>query len=111
MCGGFIGLATVVQAPQAAFLMARLAVEHGIHATALRSMMQAVGFNPNSTSLAPAFTPTTILELSNSMEVGKLGSYLGGCAHAPVNPCGGSIEIGPLLANLTEQMDYTPSCD
>jgi hypothetical protein len=111
MCGGFIGLTAIVQAPQAAFLMARLAVEHGTHASNIRSMMQAVGFYPNSTSLAPAFTPTTILESSNSTEVGKLGSYLGGCAHVPVNPCGGIIEIGPLLANLTNQMSYTPSCD
>lgn len=29
MCGAFIGLADYVQSPQAAFLMARLAAEHG----------------------------------------------------------------------------------
>ena len=29
MCGAFIGLAAYVQSPQAAFLMARLAAEHG----------------------------------------------------------------------------------
>jgi hypothetical protein len=37
MCGRLIGLAAIVQAPQAVFLMARLAVEHGTHASAIRS--------------------------------------------------------------------------
>lgn len=111
LCGAFIGLAEVVQAPQAAFLMARLAAEHGVHASAIRGMMQAVGFHANSTSLLPAFAPSTVLMSNGSREVGMLGSFLGGCASAPPNPCNGTIVIGPLLAELNDQMSgnaYTP---
>lgn len=78
-----------------------MAAEHGIHASALRAMMQAVGFRPNSTMLTPAFTPDMILEMG--MEVGMLGTYLGGCVKAPAAPCGGTVSFGPLLPMLTGQ--------
>ncbi|KAK0951308.1 hypothetical protein LTS01_025305 [Friedmanniomyces endolithicus] len=99
MCGAFIGLTDYVQAPEAAFLTARLSAEHGIHASAIGAMMQPVGFMPNSTMLTPAFTPDMILQ--DGMEVGKLGTWLNGCATAPSAPCGGTVTIGELLATLS----------
>lgn len=103
--------ADAVQTLQAAFLMACLAAEHAVHTSAIRTMVEPVLFNPSSTSLTPAFIPSTIVGSSDSMEVGELGSYLGDCAHVPANPCGRAIEIGPLLANSTNQMSYVPQFD
>ncbi|KAK3182177.1 hypothetical protein K4F52_006546 [Lecanicillium sp. MT-2017a] len=104
MCGAFIGLSDYVMSPEAAFLMARLSAEHGIHASAIRSKMQDVGFDPESEMLTPAFTPETIMMDGDDMEVGKLGKWLNGCAKkSPMAPCGGEVEIGPMLANLTDQ--------
>lgn len=104
MCGAFIGLADYVQSPEAAFLMARLAAEHGIHASALRAQMQAVGFHDNSTSLTPAFTPETVMMKSDDAEVGKLGKWLNGCTESIYAPCRGKLMIGDLGATLTDQM-------
>ena len=101
MCGAFIGLADYVESPESAFLAARLSAEHGIHASALRAMMQPVGFMPNSTSLTPAFTPDMIMQ--EGMSVGQLGTWLNGCAKSPAAPCGGQVIIGDLLATLTGQ--------
>lgn len=101
LCGAFIGLADYVQAPQAAFLMARLAAEHGIHASYIDSHMKAQVFMANSTMLTPAFTPEMVM--MSGMEVGMLGRCLNGCATAPPAPCGGMVTIGKLLANLTNQ--------
>jgi hypothetical protein len=72
-------------------------------------MMQPVGFMPTSTSPTPAFAPTMLLEAG--MEVGQLGMYLNGCAVAPAAPCGGMVQIGPLLANLTGQSSATTNRD
>lgn len=104
MCGAFIGLADYVQSPEAAFLMARLAAEHGIHASALRGQMQDVGFHDNSTSLTPAFTPETVMMKSDDAEVGKLGKWLNGCTGSIYAPCRGKLMIGDLGAKLTDQM-------
>lgn len=100
MCGAFIGLTDYIQSPEVGFVTARLSAEHGIHASAVRAMMQPVGFMANSTALTPAFTPDMVLE--DGMEVGKLGTWLNGCAKAPSAPCGGSVKIGDLTATLTE---------
>ncbi len=101
LCGAFIGLADYFQSPTLNSLSARLAAEHGIHAAAIQAMMQPVGFMSNSTMLTPAFTPDMILQ--QGMEVGMLGSWLGGCVSAPMAPCGGMVAFGPLLSNLTGQ--------
>ena len=101
LCGAFIGLADYFQSPTLNSLSARLAAEHGIHASAIQAMMQPIGFMPNSTMLTPAFTPEMILQ--DGMEVGKLNTYLGGCVAAPMAPCGGEVSFGPLLSNLTGQ--------
>lgn len=101
MCGAFIGLTDYVQAPEVAFLTARLSAEHGIHASAIRAMMQAVGFMPNSTMLTPAFTPEMIISEGDGKTVGQLGMWLNGCAKAPDAPCGGSVTIGPLISTLS----------
>lgn len=98
MCGAFIGLADYVQTPTAAFLMARLAAEHGIHASFLGSYMKAAPFSANSTMLTPAFTPAQIL--TKGMEVGMLGNYLGSCVPAPAAPCNGTVQIGDANASL-----------
>lgn len=42
MCGAFIGLADYVQSPQAAFLMARLAAEHGLTSLSFSSVATSV---------------------------------------------------------------------
>jgi hypothetical protein len=101
LCGAFIGLADYFQSPTLNSLSARLAAEHGIHAAALQAMMQPVGFMPSSTTLTPAFTPDMVMQ--SGMEVGMLGSYLGGCVKVPMAPCGGMVAFGPLLSNLTDQ--------
>ena len=102
LCGAFIGLADYLQSPTLNFLSARLAAEHGIHASAIRGMMQPVGFMPDSTMLTPAFTPETVM--SSGMEVGMLGDWMGGCpVTPPMAPCGGSVSIGELLATLDGQ--------
>ena len=102
LCGAFIGLADYMQSPTLNALSARLAAEHGIHAAAIRAMMQPVGFMPNSTTLTPAFTPDTVL--SSGMEVGQLGDYLNKCnIMAPMAPCGGSVSFGSLLPMIEGQ--------
>ena len=102
LCGAFIGLADYLQAPTYNFLSARLAAEHGIHASAIRASMQAVGFMPNSTSLTPAFTPEMVLQ--PGMEVGMLGTWINKCnIETPMAPCGGSVTIGDLNAMLDGQ--------
>lgn len=101
LCGAFIGLADYVQSPQAAFLMARLAAEHGIHASYIGSHMQPVIFPTNSTMLTPAFTPDMVS--MTGMGVGYLGAYLNNCVMPPAAPCGGNVNIGSLGATLTGQ--------
>ncbi|KAI4175841.1 MAG: hypothetical protein LQ343_001454 [Gyalolechia ehrenbergii] len=101
LCGAFIGLADYVQSPQAAFLMARLAAEQGIHASYIGSHMKAVVFPSNSTMLTPAFTPEMVSMMG--MGVGPLGAYLNNCVAPPAAPCGGSVEIGSLGAMLSGQ--------
>ena len=102
LCGAFIGLADYFQTPTLNSLSARIAAEHGIHAAAVRAMMQPVGFMPNSSSLTPAFTPEMVL--SSGMEVGMLGSYIAGCnVVGPAAPCGGVVSFGPLLSSLDGQ--------
>ena len=102
LCGAFIGLGDYFQSPTLNSLSARIAAEHGIHASALRSMMQPVGFMPNSTMLTPAFRPDEVL--STGTEVGQLGGFLRHCnISVPQAPCGGMVSFGPLLSNLTGQ--------
>lgn len=98
LCGAFIGLADYVQTPTEAFLMARIAAEHGIHAAYILSYMNAAPFSAQSTMLTPAFTPTQILRQGS--EVGMLGGYLGGCVAAPAAPCGATVQIGDANAEL-----------
>lgn len=98
LCGAFIGLADYVQTPSAAFLMARLAAEHGIHASFLGSYMKATPFPSNSKMLTPAFTPAQILGMGT--KVGMLGNFLGSCVPAPPAPCNGTVQIGDLNAVL-----------
>lgn len=104
LCGTFIGLSSYVTSPEASFLMARLSAEHGIHASALRSQMKSVAFHSDSKMLTAAFTPDHVLMDGGDHEVGKLGQWLKKCGmKAPGAPCGGKIQIGNLLANLTDQ--------
>lgn len=100
LCGAFIGLADYVQCPEASFLMARLAAEHGIHASYIGSHMKPQVFMVNSTSLTPAFTPRHVMMSGDS--VGHLGQFMNDCSvPIPSAPCGGNVEIGKLGANLT----------
>lgn len=101
LCGAFIGLADYVQSPQAAFLMARLAAEHGIHASYIGGHMESVIFPTNSTMLTPAFTPEMVSQ--TGMGVGFLGAYLNNCVTPPAAPCGGNVSIGMLGATLNGQ--------
>ncbi|KAK5082511.1 hypothetical protein LTR70_008397 [Exophiala xenobiotica] len=102
LCGAFIGLSDYFQTPTLNSLSARIAAEHGIHAAAIRGMMQPVGFLPNSTSLTPAFTPDFVL--SSGTQVGQLGRYLNGCSvQGPQAPCGGTVHFGDLLSYLMGQ--------
>ena len=106
LCGAFIGLADYLQSPTLNSLSARLAAEHGIHAAAIRGMMQPVGFMPNSTMLTPAFTPDMVLSMG--MDVGQLGTWLAGCnVMGPEAPCGGMVSFGPLLPMMQGAMSST----
>ncbi|KAL2349797.1 hypothetical protein BJ546DRAFT_1015094, partial [Cryomyces antarcticus] len=107
LCGAFIGLADYVQTPTAAFLMARLAAEHGIHASFLGSYMNAAPFSATNTMLTPAFTPESLLRVGS--EVGMLGSYLGSCVPAPSAPCNGTVVIGDLNAMLVSAGATAPT--
>lgn len=97
------GLADYVQTPTAAFLMARLAAEHGIHASFLGSYMKEVPYSADSMSLTPAFTPATaLMSGSGPMDVGMVGQYgLASCAPMPPAPCGGEVTIGMINAMLS----------
>lgn len=99
LCGSFIGLGDYVQSPEASFLMARLAAEHGIHASYIGSHMMPQVFMKNSSSLTPAFTPQHVL--MSGMKVGHLGQWMNKCVSAPSPPCGGMVEIGSLGSNIT----------
>lgn len=99
LCGAFIGLGDYVQSPEASFLMARLAAEHGIHASYIGSHMMPQVFMKNSSSLTPAFTPQHVL--MPGMKVGYLGQWVNKCVSAPSPPCGGKVEIGNLGSNVT----------
>lgn len=107
LCGSFIGLGDYFQSPTLNSLSARLAAEHGIHASAIRAQMQPVGFRPNSTMLTPAFTPNMVLQ--RGTKVGMLGSWLGGCVSSPMAPCNGTVSFGPLLSNLIAQSNSSVS--
>ena len=107
LCGSFIGLGDYFQLPTLNSLSARLAAEHGIHASAIRAQMQPVGFRPNSTMLTPAFTPNKVLQKGTG--VGMLGSWLGGCVSSPKAPCNGTVSFGPLLSNLVAQSNRSVS--
>jgi hypothetical protein len=101
LCGTFIGLADYIMSPQAAFVMSRLAAEHGIHASYIGSHFKRQVFMASSTSLTPAFTPQEVL-LSGT-GVGKLGQYLNGCVVSPMAACNGTVSIGALGSNVTDQ--------
>jgi len=109
-------LADYVESPTSAFLMARLAAEHGIHAAYLLSYMTGTPFNANSTSLTAAFTPDYVLGISSAVpfDVGRLGHFLStGCVVAPSAPCGATVSFGPALAALsgaTGTMAPMPTC-
>lgn len=98
LSGAFIGAAGYTTSPEVAFLLARLAAEHSAHATWIGSRVNSSMFQANATSLVPAYAPSQVLLKGN--DTGSLGAYLGGCASAPSNPCG-TLEIGPLEANIT----------
>ncbi|KAK5013257.1 hypothetical protein LTR39_003734, partial [Cryomyces antarcticus] len=74
LCGAFIGLADYVQTPTAAFLMARLAAEHGIHASFLGSYMNAAPFSATNTMLTPAFTPESLLRVGSELCTSAVGA-------------------------------------
>lgn len=97
LSGAFIGAAGYTRSPEVSFLMARLAAQHSAHAVWIGSRMSST-FQPNGTSLLPAYTPKHVL-MSKNM-TGNLGQYLHGCVTAPTQPCG-VLKIGPLEANLT----------
>lgn len=85
--------------------MARLSAEHGIHASFLGSYMNPTPFSSMSMALTPAFTPQEVLTsgsgMPNKMNVGHLGKYVpSSCAPVPQAPCGGSVMIGNLTAQL-----------
>jgi hypothetical protein len=101
LCGTFIGLADYIMSPQAAFVMSRLAAEHGIHASYIGSHLKRQVFMSNSTSLTPAFTPQEVL--MSGMGVEKLGQYLNGCVVSPMAACNGTVSISALGSNVTDQ--------
>lgn len=110
LCGAFIGLSDYVMSPRTSFLVNRISTEHGIHAATLMSMTTPVMFMPNSTSLTAAFTPDQVMKTSSSMQVGEMGKWLNGCVtKSPMAACGGTVEIGPLMSNVTNQNIHT-SC-
>lgn len=100
------GLADYVQQPTSAFLMARVAAEHGIHGSFLRSLMDPVPYSQNSTMLTPAFTPMQALQRGSGEatrnNVGNLGAFIpSSCAPVPKAPCGGDVTIGMINAKLS----------
>lgn len=97
--GAMIGAAGYTQSPEVAFLLARLAAEHAAHATWIGSRVNSTMFTPNATSLVSAYGPDQVLQKTNS--TGSLGMYLGDCVTAPKQPCPGTLQIGPLEANIT----------
>ncbi|KAK0301878.1 hypothetical protein LTR01_009102 [Friedmanniomyces endolithicus] len=106
LCGTFIGLADYVQNPAAAFLMARMSAEHGIHASYLGSYINPAPFSSGSMSLTPAFTPEMVLTPGSGQavraNVGYLGAYIPqGCLAVPAAPCGVSVLFGNLTATLS----------
>ncbi|KAK4501497.1 hypothetical protein PRZ48_007306 [Zasmidium cellare] len=106
LCGTFIGLADYVQNPTSAFLMARIAAEHGIHGSFLRSLMDPVPYSQNSTMLTPAFTPMEVLQPSNDEavrdNVGNLGAFIPqSYVTVPNAPCSGEVTIGKVNAKLS----------
>ncbi|RMJ24194.1 hypothetical protein PHISP_04926 [Aspergillus sp. HF37] len=107
LCGTFIGLGDYVQSPEAAFLMARLAAEHGIHASYIGSHMKPQIFMKNSSALTPAFTPQHVLK--PGMSVGHLGQWMDKCVAAPEPPCGDKVKIGDLGSNVTGSNNMTRS--
>jgi hypothetical protein len=107
LCGAFIGLGDYVQSPEAGFLMARLAAEHGIHASYIGSHMMPQIFMKNSSALTPAFTPQHVLK--PGMKVGHLGQWMDKCVAAPQPPCGGMVKIGDLGSNVTGSGNMTRS--
>ncbi|PYH98669.1 hypothetical protein BO71DRAFT_315931 [Aspergillus ellipticus CBS 707.79] len=98
VAGAYIALAGYTQAPEAAFLWARLAAEHTAHAYYIASHQVSVLFPSNSSSLVPAYSPGSIL--SNATGPGHLGQYFHGCVTAPPAPCGETLFISGLTANL-----------
>lgn len=59
-------------------------------------------------ALTPAFTPDYVLQPGTSQpvrdNVGHLGAYIPqSCAPVPPAPCGGTVEIGDLVATLSSQ--------
>lgn len=99
LCGAFIGLSGYTQKPEISFLLTRLAAEHAAHASWLGSHGMPVFFQPNSTSLIPAYSPDYVLK--SGSKPGMLGQYLHSCGHRPSGPCGKALTIGSLTANLT----------
>lgn len=85
--------------------MARLAAEHGIHASFIGSYMKSTPYSADSMALTPAFTPEHVLMKGNGasmMDVGMLGQYIpSSCAPLPPAPCGGSVNIGMINAMLS----------
>lgn len=110
-----------MQSPTFAFLAARLAAEHGIHAAYLLSYMTSTPFAPDSTSLTSAFTPDYVLGNSTAsdaplFDVGRLGQFLSSACvpQMPQAPCGGTVSIGNEVAMLsgatTAVMAMASSC-
>lgn len=100
------GLGDYVQNPAAAFLMARISAEHGIHGSYLRSYMSPVSFMPDSIALTPAFTPEHLLMEGDGTasrgNVGHLGKWISNdCLKLPEAPCGANVMIGNLTASLS----------
>ena len=100
------GLADYVQNPAAAFLMARMSAEHGIHASYLGSYVNPAPFSMDSMALTPAFTPKMVLTPGSGQavrsNVGHLGAYIPqGCLAVPMAPCGVNVMFGNLTATLS----------
>ena len=95
--GAFIGLSAYTQSPEVSFLLARLAAEHSSHAYYIATNQNATVFQPNSTTLIPAYTPDYVLQ--SGSQPGKLGQYLHSCVTAPVSPCG-NFTVGPLIGSV-----------
>lgn len=92
--------------------MARLAAEHGIHASYLGSYVNPVPYSSDSMSLTPAFTPEFVLTPGSGQavraNVGHLGAYIPqGCLAVPEAPCGVNVHIGNLTATLSKMANAT----